>query len=168
MAKQPSKPRKENEPRAQRRAQFEERPRPRITPATFLITALVVGVVVAAVVFSTAGSVQSGPASQRQPGVLSVNDIKGDPFAYKGTVTITGVVAEISRQDPKLFGLIDTSEAVLCKTTGCANYYLAVRSDSPAPRVWDEVTLTGSFTKTPQGQPLFVPTKVDVLKHLTF
>jgi len=99
--------------------------------------------------------------------VLSVNDIQLDPSAYKGTFTITGVVAGVSRQDQNVFAIIDTSEAILCKTTGCARFYLPVRYEGQIPKVWDEVNVTGSFTQS--GRFLvFVATKVDVLRHLNF
>ena len=71
-------------------------------------------------------------ARSKKPSVLSINDVKADPYAYKGTITITGVVAEKSRleryrKDPKIFFMVDTSEAKLCKQTGCAYFDLPVR-----------------------------------------
>lgn len=98
-------------------------------------------------------------------GILSVNDIQADPFAYKGIITITGVVAKVSERDPSLFALIETSEAILCKQTGCAKFYLPVKSDGQSPKVWDEVNVSGSFAEAGQ---LFVGTRVEVRKHLTF
>ena len=98
-------------------------------------------------------------------GILTVNDIQADPSAYKGTITITGVMALVSRQDPKVFAIIDTSEAKTCKTTGCARFYLPVKYEGQIPKVWDEVNVTGSFA---DGGKLFVATKVEILKHLTF
>lgn len=98
-------------------------------------------------------------------GILSVNDIQADPSAYKGTITITGVVAKLSKQDPKLFAIIDTSEAKICKQTGCARFYLLVSYEGNIPKVWDEVNVIGSFVERSR---LFEATKVDVLRHLTF
>ena len=101
----------------------------------------------------------------KEGGVLSVNDIQADPSAYKGTITINGVVAGISPQDQKLFAIIETSEAKICKQTGCARFYLPVQYEGNIPKEWDEVNVTGSFAA---GKPIFVATKVDVLRHLTF
>lgn len=98
-------------------------------------------------------------------GILSVNDIMADPAAYKGVITITGVVAGFSRQDPKLFAIIETAEAKLCKITGCARFYLPVKYEGNVPKVWDEVNVTGSFV---EGGRLFVATKVEILRQLKF
>ena len=98
-------------------------------------------------------------------GILSVNDIQADPSAYKGAITVNGVVATLSKQDPKIFAIIETSEAKLCKQTGCARFYLPVRHEGQIPKVWDEVNVTGSFAE--KGR-ILVATKVEVLRHLTF
>lgn len=101
----------------------------------------------------------------KEVGVLSVNDIASDPSAYKGVITITGVVAKRHPSDPKLFAIIETSEAKLCKSTGCARFYLPVRYEGDMPREWDEVNVTGSFV---EGGRIFSATKEKVLRHLTF
>jgi len=98
-------------------------------------------------------------------GILSVNDIQADPSAYQGTITINGVVAVLSKQDTKIFAIIETSEAKLCKQTGCARFYLPVRYEGGIPKVWDEVNVTGSLAE--KGR-IFVATKVEVLRHLNF
>jgi len=110
-------------------------------------------------------SLGGGKSKTIKGGVLSINDIQADPSAYKGTITIIGVVAVFSKRDPKTFAIIDTSEAKLCKTTGCARFYLPVSYEGTVPKVWDEVNVTGSFA---DGGKLFVATKVDVLRHLKF
>ncbi len=99
--------------------------------------------------------------------VLNVADIQGDPTAYKGTITVTGVVAAQARDDPTLFALVDTAEAIICKTTGCASFYLPVRYEGTVPKMWDEVNITGSITKDGQFF-IFIADKVKVLRHLTF
>ena len=104
----------------------------------------------------------------KEGGILSVNDIQADPSAYKGTITITGVVAGKShfRNLPQnVFLMVETSEAKLCKQTGCARFYLPVQFEGKMPQEWDEVNVTGSFVEN--GKP-FIATKVDVLRHLTF
>ncbi len=104
----------------------------------------------------------------KEGGVLSVNDIQADPFAYNGTITITGVVANKSHfrgLPTDIFLIIETSEAKICKLTGCARFYLPVKYEGKHPKEWDEVNVTGSFV---EGKILFNATKVDVLRHLTF
>ena len=101
-------------------------------------------------------------------GILSVNDISSDPSAYKGAITITGVVADKSRfkVPANVFLMVETSEAKICKQTGCARFYLPVKFEGKMPQEWDEVNVTGSFTEG--SGLLFVTTKVEVLRHLTF
>lgn len=96
-------------------------------------------------------------------GVLSVNDIQADPTAYTGAITINGVVAGFSQQDPQLFGILDTAEAKLCKIVTCATFYLPVKYGGNPPRVNDEVNVTGSFGE--KGR-VFNTKKVEVLRHL--
>lgn len=105
--------------------------------------------------------------TDREGGILSVNDIQSDPYAYKGTITITGVVADKSkyRIDPEVFLIVETTEAKICKITGCAKFYLPVRYKGEHPKEWDEVNVTGSFI---EGNPFFAPDRVEVLRHLTF
>lgn len=110
-------------------------------------------------------SFSNGKTKVIKSGILSVNDIKGDPFAYKGTITITGVVARTHPKDPKIFAIIETAEAISCKITGCASFYLPVSYEGQIPKEWDEVNVTGSFF---EGKPVFLATKVEVLKHITF
>ncbi|MDP3208567.1 MAG: hypothetical protein Q8M65_05415, partial [Rhodoglobus sp.] len=79
---------------------------------------------------------------------------------------ITGVVAKKHPSDPKVFAIIETTEAKICKLTGCARFYLPVKLEDVIPKEWDEVNVTGSFAEG--AGPLFVATKVEVLRHLTF
>lgn len=95
--------------------------------------------------------------------VLTVNDIQADPTAYTGTITINGVVASTSKQNPQLFAIIDTAEAKLCKILTCATFYLPVKYAGQTPKEGDEVNVTGSFGNKGLG---FNATKVDVLGHL--
>lgn len=99
----------------------------------------------------------------KEGGVLSVNDIQADPSAYKGIIIINGVVARRHPSDPKVFAIIETAEAKLCKITGCAKFYLPVKYEEIIPNEWDEVNVTGSFV---DGGRLFLATKVEVLRHL--
>lgn len=103
----------------------------------------------------------------KEGGILSVNDIASDPSAFKGIITITGVVADKSRfkVPANIFLIVETSEAKICKQTGCAKFYLPVQFEGILPKEWDEVNVTGSFV---DGGRVFSATKVDVLRHLTF
>lgn len=96
-------------------------------------------------------------------GILSVNDIQADPAAYTGSVTINGVVASVSKQDPQIFGIIETAEAKLCKILTCATFYLPVKYAGKTPQEGDEINVTGSFGD--KGR-VFNATEVVVLRHL--
>ena len=125
-----------------------------------VLTIAVIVIAAIGIVFWSSGS--SKLKTVRAGGVLTVNDIQADPTAYKGTITIKGVMAGVSDKDPKIFGLIDTSEAITCKQTGCANFYLPVKYEGTQPKDWDEVNVTGNFI----NGGVFVATKVDFQRHL--
>lgn len=97
--------------------------------------------------------------------ILSVKDIAADPSAYQGTITITGVVSVQLTSEPNVFLLIETQEALLCKSVQCANFYLPVKYDGKMPKMADEVNVTGKFVQSGQR---FAAEKVDVLRHLNF
>lgn len=101
----------------------------------------------------------------KEGGILSVDDVQGDPSAYKGTITVTGVVAGVSNWDKKVFAIVETREAKTCKQTGCAKFYLPVKYEGEMPKEWDEVNVTGSIS---DGKLLFNAAKVEVLRHLDF
>lgn len=106
----------------------------------------------------------SGTGRKIQPkGILTVNDIQADPAAYTGTITINGVVASSSKQNPQLFAIIDTAEAKLCKVVTCATFYLQVKNAGKSPQEGDEINVTGSFGE--KGR-VFNATKMAVLGHL--
>ncbi len=94
--------------------------------------------------------------------ILRVSDIHAAPSAYKGAITVTGVVANKSRTNSKVFAIVDTSEAKTCKSTGCAKFYLPVSYEGEIPKEWDEVNITGTIVKG-----VLVATKLDILRHLT-
>ncbi len=125
---------------------------------------VIFGVIIAIAAIVIVGLGNGKAKTIKADGALTVNDIKADPSAYKGTITITGVVAGATRQDPKVFLMIDTAEAIACKSTGCAKFYLQVRYESTMPKQWDEINVTGSFTQGGRV-PLFTAEKVDVLKN---
>lgn len=88
-------------------------------------------------------------AAQRplQPGELHVQDIAADPKGYQGSILVRGVVARYAPNDANLFALVDVREARLCKSTGCAKFYLPVRIDAavPKPKEWDELDVRGQI-----------------------
>jgi hypothetical protein len=112
-----------------------------------------------------AGIAFAGTKDQR---ILSIYDIQADPYAYKGTIIITGVVADKSRYrlDPEIFLTVATQEAKICELTGCARFYLPVRYEGKHPKEWDEVNITGKFAEI-GGKILFAADKVEVLRHLS-
>lgn len=126
--------------------------------------ALMAIIIVAGVAFTGLGNGKT--RTVKTGGILSVNDIQADPAAYKGVIIITGVVARKHPSDPKIFAIIETTEAKICKQTGCAKFYLPVQYEGKIPVEWDEVNVTGSFS---EGRHLlFTATKVEVLRHLNF
>lgn len=120
------------------------------------------------IVISLAVAALSGGMGKKAPaksGILSVSDIKADPAAYTGTVTVNGVVSGFARQDPKLFALVDTAEVKLCRTLTCGRFYLPVKYEGKSPKQGDEVNVTGTLDA---GAPLFRATRVEVLHNLSF
>ncbi len=123
------------------------------------IVALVVGVAVT----SFSSDIPKTTAKNR---ILTVSDVQANPNAYKGSITITGVVARFSKEDPKLFAIIDTAEAKHCKSLGCAKFSLPIKYEKTMPKEWDEINATGQFID--KGGLLFEATKIDILRHLKF
>lgn len=113
-----------------------------------------------------APSISCAEVTRSNNSILCVRDIESKPNAPNGTITITGVVAQIVRGKDKVFALIDTSEARECKSTGCARFYLPVKYEGAFPNKWDEVNVTGTFEGGKNR--VFVATNVAVLQHLTF
>ena len=126
------------------------------------ILMLIAVISVAAIAFT--GLSNGKTKTVKAGGILSINDIQSDPAAFRGVVTITGVVSRIAGPNPKTFMLVDTHEARSCKSTHCARFYQPVQHEGTLPKEWDEVNVTGSFV---QGGELFQATKVEVIKHLT-
>jgi hypothetical protein len=94
---------------------------------------------------------------------FSVNDVASDPTAFKGAITITGIMGGISVQDKTVFGIMDIKE-LQCKTQNCNRVLIPVRSQGKMPVLGDEVRATGSFVKLPDGY-LFEATEVKVVRN---
>lgn len=99
--------------------------------------------------------------------VLTVDDLRGDPFSFKGRITVRGVVAAKSRAFPEIFGMIDTREVLLCKQTGCAQFYLPVSFQGRLPHDWDEVKVSGTIVSSQKPFPfVFLADKIVRLRRI--
>jgi len=117
-----------------------------------IFVALAVGV---AVVF--AFTKQSGPKA------LTVNEVGADPAAYSGTITVTGIMAGVSRFDPTIFAIMDVKE-LQCKSANCNRVFIPVRYQGQQPVPGDEVRVTGSLVNSGQGF-LMVADNLKVVRH---
>ncbi|MFZ3207237.1 MAG: hypothetical protein WA140_00140 [Geobacteraceae bacterium] len=94
---------------------------------------------------------------------LQVNQVASDPSAYRGTVTVTGIMAGTSPQDPSVFGIFDLKE-LKCTTPNCNKLYLPVRYKGTMPKPGDEVRVDGSFIQTAGGY-IFSASSVTVVRN---
>ncbi|MDW7709187.1 MAG: hypothetical protein SCH98_01840 [Deferrisomatales bacterium] len=95
------------------------------------------------------------------PPPLQVNDVRSDPTAFQGTLTVIGIMAAVSPTDPTVFGVMDKSE-LLCTSPNCNKFFLPVRYEGPRPAHGDEVEVTGTFT---HGGRLLTATAVKTLRN---
>jgi hypothetical protein len=94
---------------------------------------------------------------------LSVNDVSSDPTAYTGVVTIVGIVAGVSQQDPSIIGMMDKKE-LQCTSPNCKKIYLPFKAKDYSAVRGDEVLVTGTFNPD-QGGFLFIAESVKVVKN---
>lgn len=94
---------------------------------------------------------------------LQVNQLASDPSAYSGTVTVTGITAGTSQQDPTVFGIFDLKE-LKCNTPNCNKIYLPVKSQGAIPKQGDEVLVRGSFVKI-NNSFLFSAASVKIVRN---
>ena len=94
---------------------------------------------------------------------LQVNQVAADPSAYSGTVTVTGIMAGTSPQDPSVFGIFDLKE-LQCTTPNCNKIYLPVKYRGTMPKPGDEVQVSGSFMQV-SGSYMFSATNVKVVRN---
>jgi len=94
---------------------------------------------------------------------FNVNDIAADPAAFSGTITIAGIMAGVSPQNPNIFGIMDIKE-LQCKTQNCNKVFIPVTCQGKLPVPGDEVRLTGSFINKGSGY-LFAAEKVKVVRN---
>jgi len=99
----------------------------------------------------------------RDTRALNVNDVAPDPLAYTGVITVTGIMAVVSKENPNLFGIMDKSE-LQCTTPDCSKFYLPISYKGSTPAVGDEVVVSGRFTKEERGV-VFVAETVKILRN---
>ena len=99
----------------------------------------------------------------KRPQGLGINEIRKNPSLLKGTVTVQGIVGGISKDDPRIVGVMDVSE-LKCPDPNCGRFQLPVRTVDPVPRIGDEVMITGQMTDE-RGVKVFYAAKVDVVRN---
>lgn len=97
------------------------------------------------IIFSCIVFLGMGKTNKRN--ILSVTDIAADPFAYEGLITVNGIIAASDQNKPDTFTMIETKEAVLCKGTHCAAFYLPVKYESGNFNSNMEVNVTGTISE---------------------
>jgi len=117
----------------------------------FAIAACVAGLALA--LFISTGSAKT----------FSVNDVAADPAAFKGSITITGIMGGVSQMDKSVFGIMDVKE-LQCKTQNCNKVFIPIKFQGQLPVVGDEVKVTGNFVKLPDGY-LFTAQNVKVVRN---
>jgi hypothetical protein len=109
-----------------------------------------------------AGVVLAALGCNRSSG-LGINEIRKNPSLLQGTVTVQGVVGGISKEDPRIVGVMDVSE-LKCADPNCGRFYLPVRTGDPVPRIGDEVRITGQLADE-RGGKVFSAVQVDVVRN---
>lgn len=117
-----------------------------------VVVALVVGIALSYALFFR------GNAS-----ALQVNQVASDPSAYSGTITVTGIMAGTSPQNPSVFGIFDLKE-LNCTTPNCNKIYLPVKHQGTMPKPGDEVRVSGSFMQAAGGY-IFNASNVKVVRN---
>lgn len=86
----------------------------------------------------------SSGCNSKQTKVLSVKDVETNPLPYKDPVTIMGIVASVSNNNPKNFSLMDVEDARSSKPAR-GTFYLPVISTKRAPKAGQAVKVTGQL-----------------------
>jgi len=105
-----------------------------------------------------AAGAMAGCSKNDNAKVQSVRGLQTNSGAYQGTVTIGGVVAMISRNDPKMFAVMDFDD-VRDNVPPEKRLYMPVRYEGTIPRVGEPVNITGSFA---EGTKYFTATNVTI------
>ena len=101
-------------------------------------------IIIVAILFAAA--ITSAGCNNNQAKVLSVNEVLTNPQLYQGPVTIIGIVASASYNNPKEFTLMDVADA---RSNKPARYtiYLSVISTKRAPKAGEVVKVTGQLVE---------------------
>jgi hypothetical protein len=91
------------------------------------------------------------PPRPLPPGALHAQDLASDMKGYQGTILVRGVLAVVTPNDPKLFGMIDSREAKFCQDLKCAKFYLPVKTTGALPKPWDELNVRGKIVSDAQS-----------------
>lgn len=94
---------------------------------------------------------------------LSVNEVRNNPDLLQGTVKVKGVVGAFANDGSGVFGLMDVTE-LQCTSANCNKFFMPVRSAGEAPKMGDEVVVTGTLADVPGGK-VFSAAKVDVIRN---
>lgn len=94
---------------------------------------------------------------------FSVGDVAADPAAFKGNITITGIMGGVSQLDRSVFGIMDVKE-LQCKTQNCNRVFIPIKYQGKPPVLGDEVKVTGSFVRMSDGY-LFAANEVKVVRN---
>jgi len=116
-----------------------------------------------AVALIIGAAIAFGVANQGGGKVLNVSDIGTDPGAFTGTITITGIMAGVSKYDKSVIGIMDVKE-LQCKSQNCNRVFIPVKFPEKQPLVGDEIKATGEFKKLSNGY-MFVAQKLKVVKN---
>ena len=114
--------------------------------------ALIIGVAVA-----------FGMARQGDAKALNVNEIGADPAAFTGTITVTGIMAGVSKYDKDVIGIMDIKE-LQCTTPNCNKIYIPVKVSGKLPVAGDEIRATGQFRNEASGY-IFAAETLKVVKN---
>ncbi|MBC7962320.1 MAG: hypothetical protein H7Y05_05210 [Steroidobacteraceae bacterium] len=117
-----------------------------------IVIALVAGIALSYALFFKGGA-----------NALQVNQVASDPSAYSGTITVTGIMAGTSPQDPSVFGIFDLKE-LQCTTPNCNKLYLPVKYQGTMPKAGDELRIGGSFMQAAGGY-VFNASSVKVVRN---
>lgn len=92
----------------------------------------------------TAAAITSAGCNNHQEKVLSVNEVLTNPQPYQGQITILGIVACASYNNPKEFTLMEVADVRSNKPVR-DTIYLPVISTGRAPKAGEIVKVTGQL-----------------------
>jgi opacity protein-like surface antigen len=99
--------------------------------------------------------------------ILTINDIKSDPFSFPGEITINGITSAFSENDKTYFTVMDTAELMVCRNLYCGAYALPAKytGNGQLPELADMVDITGRFVKNDDGF-YFAVTSFEVKRNI--